>query len=189
MIASWTLRTALAALLVVGLSGCDDDPFRIIWTANPTNGTVYSLSLPQLNLPSAFSVVERRAYRVEASGSTGRWDLAFDIQGGQAVLLPPGALGVTSEARILAQPDQTFDGIRRAPSDLEQYAQSEPVPAVSGRVYIVRSGQQVGPFGTRCIYYSKLEITEVDLDGGSLSFRFDTNPACNDRSLRPDRES
>lgn len=188
MIASWTLRTALAVLLVAGLTGCDDDPFRIIWTSNPTEGSVYALSLPELNLPSAFSVVERRAYRVEASGSTGRWDLAVDIQGGQAFLLPPGALGVVAEARILPVPGETFDGIRRAPDDLDLYSRDEPVPAVEGRLYVVRSVQQVGAFGTRCIYYAKLEIVGVDLDRGSVTFRFDTNPVCNSRSLRPDRD-
>lgn len=188
MIASWTLRTALAALLTLGLAGCDDDPFRIVWTANPTDGLAYSLSLPELNLPTAFSVVERRAYRVEASGSTGRWDLAVDIRDGDALFLPPGALGIVSEARILPAPDETFDGITRAPADLELYSRNEAVPAVVGRLYVVRSSQQVGSFGTRCIYYSKLEVTGVDLQRGSVSFRFDTNPACNSRNLRPERD-
>lgn len=187
MIISRHLRTVLPVLLVVGLAACDDDPFRIIWTSNPTEGLAYSLSLPDLNVPSAYSLVERRPYRVETAGSTGRWDFAVDIRDGQAFLLPPGALGVTSEARILPVPDQTFDGIRRAPDNLDAYSRDQPVPAVVGRLYVIRTGQQVGPFGTRCIYYAKLTVEEVELDRGYVRFRFDVNPVCNSRGLQPDR--
>lgn len=179
------LVLALAALVLV--SGCDDDLFEQRWTANPQQGLIYALSRDELNVPSAFSVYERRAYRVEAVGSSGRWDLAFDIVAGQPVFLPPGALGISTEARLLARPGETFESIRRAPDDLELYSETEPVPVVEGQLYIVRTVQQIGIFGSRCVHYGKLLVEELDLQASSVEFRYDVNTICNSRRLQPDR--
>jgi len=182
-----TLRTAFAALLVVVLSGCGDDPFQQRWFSNTRTASLYSLSRPELNLPSAFGLYDGQSYRVEVAGSTGRWDLAFDLIGGAPVLLPPGALGVTGEARIIPLPGENFDTIERAPADLELYSSSQPVPVQLGQLYVVRTNQQIGPFGTRCTYFGKLVVDELDLARARLTFRYDVNPICNSRRLQPDR--
>jgi len=178
---------ALVVLLTSVLSGCDDDPFAQRWISNPQQGLIYALSRTELNVPSAFSLFERRTYRVEAAGSSGRWDLAFDVIDGRPVFLPPGALGIASEARILAQPGETFDGIQRAPEDLELYSETEAVPVQVGQLYVVRTVQQVGAFGSRCVYFGKLVVQKVDLVSSSVEFRYDLNTICNSRRLQPDR--
>ncbi len=179
------LVLALAAAVLV--SGCDDDLFQQRWTANPQDGLIFALSRDELNVPSAFSVYEGRTYRVEAPGSSGRWDLAFDIVDGQPVFLPPGAVGISSEARLLARPGETFESIRRAPDDLELYSEREPVPVVEGQLYVVRTAQQIGVFGSRCVYFGKLVVQELDLVSASVLFRYDVNTICNSRRLQPDR--
>lgn len=178
---------ALAVLLTTVLSACDDDLFQQRWISNPQVGVIYALSRTELNVPSAFSLFEGRTYRVEAAGASGRWDLAFDVVDGQPVFLPPGAVGISSEARILARPGETFEGIQRAPDDLELYSETEAVPVQVGQLYIVRTVQQVGAFGSRCVYFGKLVVQEVDLVSSSVEFRYDLNTICNSRRLQPDR--
>lgn len=179
------LVLALAAAVLV--TGCDDDLFEQRWTSNPQEGLIYALSRDELNVPSAFSIWEGRAYRVEAAGSSGRWDVAFDIVAGQPVFLPPGAVGISSEARVLARPGETFESIQRAPDDLEEYSETEPVPVVEGQLYVIRTVQQVGVFGSRCVYYGKLVVEDLDLVSASVEFRYDVNTICNSRRLQPDR--
>lgn len=181
-------RPFLALLLSsIALSGCEDDPFRIEWVALATEGRLYATSFGSPALDSGYNVVDRRSVRIETAGATGSWDFAFDVRGGRPVLLPPGALGVESDARIIAVPASTFDNIREAPGRIEEYSEREPVDAVPGRLYVVRSSEGVGYFGIRCLYYAKLVVDAVDVERGRLEFRVDTNPVCNSRNLRPDK--
>jgi len=180
--------TFLVGLLSLLLAGCGDDPFAIIWTANPQTASIFSVSREELNLGTGFSFNERRPLRIEAPGASGRWELAVDFQGGNPVLLPPGAFGIPGEARLLALPGETFDGVREAPEDLELYSRDQPLPAVPGQLYVVRTNQQLSAFGSRCVFYGKFLVEEVDAVQERLTFRFDTNIACNSRNLRPDRQ-
>ena len=55
---------------------------------------------------------------IESATATGTWDIALGTEGGQLVLLPPGALGVAgSTARIAPLTGTTFEQVREAPSD------------------------------------------------------------------------
>jgi len=179
------LALATLAWLVFGLTACGDDPFKIRWTIQPDTVLLYSLARPELNLLSGFSFINRIPVRIEAPNATGTWDVALDTRNGGLVLLPPGALGVESKARIAALPGATFAEVIEAPADTMLYEADEPVQVSMGTVYVVRTNQYVGSFGTRCVNYGKLEPLAVDADLGTLSFVFDGSPVCNDRKLIP----
>ncbi len=176
----------LTALLVLAASAaCGDDPFSIPWEQQPDTVLLYSLARPELNLEAGFSFFDRRRVRIESAGATGQWDVALDTREGQLVLLPPGALGIVSRARVAIIEAATFDEVKEAPSDTTAYVAAEPVPVRLGNVYVVQTDQRLGAFGTRCVYYAKMEPLDVDVPNGTLTFVFDTNPVCNDLRLVP----
>lgn len=184
----WSLRIrALLGVLVVPLAAlaCDDDLFQINWFANPQEATVYSLAVPELNLPTGFDFINRQTVRIESAQSVGRWDLAVDTQGGQLVFLPPDAFDVQSRAAVLLLPDTSFADVLQAPADTTLYSHEEPVPVDVGNVYVVRTRQVRGSFGRNCVYYAKLEPLSIDVALGRLTFVFDASPVCNDRRLIP----
>jgi hypothetical protein len=180
-------RTLLLSLVAfsVGLGACSDDPFIFPWLAAPDTVLLYSLARPEMNLEAAFNFKERIKIKVEAATATGTWDIAVDTRGGQMVLLPPGALGISSKARIAALSGQDFDDLVDAPSDTALYTASDPVPVSLASVYVVKTGQTPGIFGSACSYYAKLEPLVVDVAGGTLTFKFDASPVCNSLRLIP----
>lgn len=176
-------------MLPLAAAACDDDLFGPPrWFANPEEVTLYSLALPELNLPSAFDFIDRAAVRIESARAVGRWDVALDTEGGELVLLPPEALDVPSAARITVLEDTTFDGVLEAPADTALYSSEEPVPLALGNVYVVQTRQGRGSFGRACVFYAKLEPLSIDLELGKLTFVFDASPVCNDRALVPPDE-
>ncbi len=185
------LRTPAFAAFAVAFgvalaAGCNSNPYGIGWnTAIPDTVVLYSLARPELNLPSAFSFHQRTSYRVEDPNATGSWDIAVDTRDGQIVLLPPEALNIATGAGIAVLPGITLEQATEAPKDTMLYDTKEPVPIQTGNVYVIRSGRSVGLYGTYCRYYSKLEPLDIDVANGTLTFRFDSNPGCNDRALVP----
>lgn len=180
------LAVAMAAGIgVVALTSCGDDPFAVNWSAAPDTVLLYSLARPELNLVSGFNFRRRLTVRIEDPASTGSWDMAVDTRGGQIVLLPPGALGVESWARIAPMPGETFESLHEAPADTLLYTADEPVLATVGTAYAVRTERYAGAFGTRCVSYGKFEPLHIDPEDGILTFVFDVSPVCNDRRLIP----
>ena len=176
---------ALAALLAAGAAACGDDPYAVDWTAAPDTVLLYAMARPELNLPSGFDFYNRTAVVIEDAAATGLWDMAVDSRGGKIVLLPPGALGVSSKAQVAALRGRTFEDVLEAPADTALYTSRAPVPVELGTVYVWRSRQNYGYYGTSCVYYSKMEPLAMDPAGGTLTFVYDASPACNDRSLIP----
>jgi hypothetical protein len=176
---------ALAAALAVSLTACGDDPFSFDWDDAPDTAQIYSLARPELNIPTAFSFFDGLAYAVEVPNASGRWDLALDTQGGQLVLLPPGALGISARARVAPIPGVTYADVTQAPADTLLYEGDDPVPVEMGTVYVIRTNQRQGSFGSACTYYGKMEPVDFDVAGGSLTFRYVTSPICNSRDLVP----
>ncbi len=176
-----------AAAFVVSFwsAGCGDDPFRLQWVQDPDTALIYSLSRPELNLASAFDFHGRVAFAIEAPGSTGQWDVVLDHRDGRLVLMPPGAIGILSNARVAVFPGMTFDDVRKAPSDTAAYVSDQPVPVEFGTVYVVRTHRDRDQFGLSCLFYAKLEPIEIDVAAGTLTFVFDSNPLCNDLDLVP----
>ena len=177
---------ATVAALLMGLGACGDDPFSFRWDASPDTVQLYSLARPELNLQSGISFVPPPSTSiVEQPNSTGGWDIALDTRGAELVLLPPGALGITSRARISALGPVNFDDVVEAPEDTLLYEDDQPVSLSNGSVYIVRTNRRVGSFGSSCVYYAKLEPVTIDVTGGTLLLRFVASPVCNSRDLVP----
>jgi hypothetical protein len=179
---------ALAAALAAAplLTACEDDPFGFNdWELRPDTVFLYSLARPELNLSSGFNVNQRRLVRVEAAGSTGSWDFLVNTEDGRLVFLTPTAVGLDTQAAVVPIDGETFDGIREAPADTTLYVRDRAIEIELGQLYVLRTNQQTGSFGRRCVYYGKLEPLEVDPVGGTLRFRYDSSPLCNSRSLVP----
>lgn len=177
---------AAAAVGLAGVAACGDDPFAIQWSISPDTVLLYSLDRPEIGLPSGFNFYNRARIRIEQVNATGSWDIAVGRTDGAIVLLPPGALGVEGKARIASLTGVTFDEVIEAPADTTIYTAVEPVPVQQGTVYVIRTNQNVGAFGRRCVYYAKLAPLEIDAAEGTLSFVFDASPVCNDRKLIPE---
>jgi len=182
-------RAALAVFTAFAVgavaTACGDDPFAIRWSENPDTILLYSLARPELNLYSGFNFQSRFPVTVEGATSTGNWDVAVDTRGGQIVLLPPGALGIDSRAGIAELPGELFDEVIEAPNDTAAYTSTDPVAMHLGSIYVVRTNQSIGGYGTRCVYYYKVQPLVIDPDGGTLTFKFDGSPVCNDFKLIP----
>lgn len=185
--ARWTGVIAMAAALSMGFAGCGNDPFAFNWDDTPDTVLLYSLARPELNLQSGFAFLQGLRIRVEAPISTGAWDAAVDTRNGEIVLLPPGALGVVSSARITTLEGMTLEDVVRAPTDTLVYTADQPVPVRPGTIYIIKTNRATGSFGTSCVYYAKMEAVTIDVAAGSLLFRHVTNPVCNSQDLVPPR--
>lgn len=179
------VRRLACLLIVLVLAACDEDPFTIIWAASPDTAEVYSLARPELDLFSAFSFVQRTPVRIERSGAAELWDVAVDTRAEGLVLLPPGALGISSRARVTELAGLAFADVLEAPQDTLLYTASEAVQLRLNSTYIVRTGARGQAFGTPCSFYAKLEPLVIDVPSGLVRFVFDASPSCNDRSLVP----
>lgn len=179
------LLASLTVAGAVGFAACGDDPFAVDWIESPDTVLLFALARPELNLPSGFDFYNRTSVVVEGANATGSWDMAVDARGGKVVLLPPGSLGVSSKAQVAALEGRTFAEVTEAPADTALYVSRAPVPVEMGTIYVWRSRQASGYYGTSCVYYSKMEALEIDPGGGTLKFVFDSSPVCNSRSLIP----
>jgi hypothetical protein len=181
-------RSFAALALVTGLvalSACGDDPFRFDWVENPRETVLYSLDRDERNRPTAFEMRQGQRVILESVGAAGLWDFALDTRDGQLVFLPPRSVGVQSRAGLAEFTDTRFDELREAPGDTAAYTTRSPVPVRLGSVYAVRTRQQSGAFGEACVYYGKVQPLEIDVEAGTLLFRFDTSPDCNNPRLVP----
>ena len=184
-----SMRRAAALISVgaalVGVTSCDD-LVGLPWVSEPEIARVYTISNPVPNLPSAFDFVGRQAVRIEAPEATGNWDTAFDSNGLDFSILPPGAIGLPeAEVGIARIDDVSFSDVIVAPADQELYATDRPVALELGVVYVVRSREGVGPLGESCSWFAKLEPIELNHSSGFVRFAYDTNPNCGDPALVP----
>lgn len=176
---------ALVAALATGLAACGDDPFAFNWSDRPDTVVLYSMARPEMTVPSGFNFYAKQKVPVEAPNATGNWDVALDTREGDLVFLPPGALGIQSRARVAPLQGIPLADVTEAPADTLAYIAADAVPLELGTTYVVRTSQRTGSFGTRCVYYAKVEAVAIDVAEGQLTFRHVTNPVCNDRRLIP----
>jgi hypothetical protein len=111
--------------------------------------------------------------------------VAVDTRDAQLVLLPPGAFGIVSRARIAPLGAIPFEDVLEAPEDTLLYVADTPVPVTMGTVYVVKTNQSLGSFSSSCVYHAKVEPVAIDVAQGTLTFRYVTNPVCNSRDLVP----
>lgn len=179
-------RLLALTLTVLFSAGCGDDPLGVTkWIARTDTVTIYSLARPELNLLSAFNFHERTPIRIESVEAAARWDIALDTRGGKLVILPPGALGVTSQGRILQLPGETFATVVEAPKDTVLYTATQALPVVLNALYIVKTDLRPTEFGGNCAFYAKMSPIAFDVAAGSMTFIHDSSPICSDRRLIP----
>jgi len=147
---------------------------------------LYSLARPELNLPSGYDFVDRRELEIQQPGATGLWDLLVDTQDGQLVFVPPGALGIDSEVMILPIPDMAFDDLLTAPEDSTLYTRDQPVSIETSSVYVLRTHEGPSRFGVPCVFWGKIQPTEIDLALETVQFIYDVSILCDDRGLVPE---
>ena len=182
-----SLVTNVAVLVLLAATACSDDPFEIRWDLQADTVLLYSLARPEMNMDSGFNFRPGTLgpVRIEAATATGTWDIALDTRGGELVLLPPSALGVSSAARLAAIPGKRREEVVEAPADTTVYSVDQPVPVRSGTVYVIRTDRAPGAFGSRCFYYARFEPIQIDVENGNLTFVYDASPVCNSRRLIP----
>jgi hypothetical protein len=180
-------RAGRLLVLVAALASaaCDDELLDPSWVAAADTAVLYSLARPELQLESAFNLIERRTVAIEQPAAATQWDIALDTRAAQLVLLTPNALGITSRARIAALPGQSFDLVVEAPADTLLYTATNPVPLQLTATYVVRTDSRSTSIGGGCSYYAKLQPLTIDVPTGRLQFKYETNPFCNDRRLVP----
>jgi hypothetical protein len=183
--AGFVVVLLLGAALTVGLQACGETLVDTPWTARVDTATLYSLANPNLALSSAYDFFDRTRVHVEQAGMQRAWDLALDTRGGTLVLVPPGALGIDSKARVAALPGQSFAQVQEAPADTLVYSSKTPVPLDLNTTYVVHTDLRSSPFGLTCQYYAKMQPISIDPAAGTMRFISDTSPICNDRRLVP----
>lgn len=155
-----------------------------MWFDTPDTTQLFSLRTPmELQLNAGFNFRQRAPVRIEEPGATGNWDVALDTQGGELVLLPPGALGITARAAIVSLGAMPFGDVRQAPGDTLVYNLDDPVTLTLNHVYVVRTNRQLGSFGNTCVYYAKLSPVVLDPVAGYMDFEYVASPVCNNRDL------
>lgn len=171
----------VALVAIAGLSGCGDatEPTLIPIPDEAREAMLVDVGAGALADPSAFDVITGEAVRTDLFFG---WDFVFQVtEDGSTVLWPRGALtGEGLDAGLQASLF-TFDELREAPED--GYTNLESVPVAVGDVFAVQSRRDPVYGSAKCRRYAKVEVLEIDLDGGTLSFRHLVNPNCEKRKL------
>lgn len=172
-----TLATPLA------LTGCEDAFEPAVWGNFPDTVDLYSLARGEyVDRPGAYDFLLLGGLPVVVE-SLKRDPFSFDIavtedEEGNFLLLPTGFFPEANvRPGILADSTASFDGLARAPR--EGYITTEPVPADTTVVYVVRSR-----VARACLRYAKMEILALRPDG-VMTIRTLVNPNCGDRNLVP----
>lgn len=172
----------LAIVLTVVLLACDD-PFAGLLQPVPevpSEASLTDLRTGRLQDPPAFDLLFGTPVRIDL---TDQWDFLYRVtEGGQAELLPFGALADSTSEAGLQRATQSFEGIRTAP--IEGYVEEAPVPVSEGDVLLARTRRDPSQL-FRCRRYAKVEILEIDAAAGRITFRYLVNPNCEDRVLVP----
>jgi len=167
---------------------CGDplEPTLIPVPDEPETAVLVELTGGPLAESSAFDVITALPTRTDLFPG---WDFAFDVlPAGTAVLWPRGTIvegedPVDAGLQIL---DLEFEAIRAAPES--GYTRFDPVPIAVGDVLVVQSRRDPSLGSIRCRRYGKIEITDLDASGGTVTFRHLVNPNCEKRTLIPGAE-
>ncbi len=175
---------AIAAAALV--SGCNDTTSLYSWTGTPDTVTIASASRVSLaGLGSGFDITTRTPVIIERLGAGQSYDFALTEQSGGFYLSPVGEFfGQSLRAGINTTTATDLTSVKSAPTDSASYAQTTPVQAKAGGVYIVRS-RRVNCLYTTGSYYAKMRVISIDSAAGTMKFEMVQNPNCGDTSLQP----
>ncbi len=172
-------RFLAATWMAMSLPGCGDSPVGVPVPDEPGEATLADFRTGPLVEPSAFSWIVLSTVRTDQSS---QWDFAFALEtDGTAQLFP--------RASVLEQPSTaglqivpvSFDDLTRAPQG--GYITDEPVTVQVGDVLAAVSRRQCGSLAF--VRYGKLEILDIDLIRGRLTFKQLANPNCENPNLVP----
>ena len=175
---------SLAAIVVASACGSSTEPVLIPVPDETREAELVDVSMGAIAEPSAFDVITAETVRTDQFSG---WDFLFQITEDDAAVLWPRAAVVEEDLDAgLQQVFVDFDALREAPED--GYTNLESVPIAVGDVFAVRSRRDPA-FGTvRCRRFAKIEILEIDMTAGTVSFEHLRNPNCEKRTLVPGAE-
>jgi hypothetical protein len=171
---------AALALSALVATGCGNSGLLAPVADSASIATLSDFRSSDLGSPSAFDMIAGLAVRTDI---TAGWDFLYYVTSDGTMQLRPRdmVLGGTSGQGI-QKVTESFDGLTEAPSG--GYTTDKPVTVSEGDVLAVvsRSNPQ---YAVQCRYFMKMKITSVDTAAGTLTFRYLTNPNCEQRILQP----
>lgn len=167
--------------LILLVAACSDSfaAFLLTVPETPSEATLFDFTTGRLQDPSAFDVVGDRPVRVD---QTNQWDFLFRVVDGVGEFVPFSALADSVTEAGIRTATEAFEGILEAPR--QGYESSDPVPVGIGDVIFVRSRRNRTQI-LICNQFLKLEILDLDVMNGSITFRYLRNPNCGDTVLEP----
>jgi len=177
---------AVALVVIAGLSACGSptEPLLIPIPDEPSEAVLADVSTGALADPSAFDVISAESVRTDQFSG---WDFVFQItEEGSALLWPRAAIVGEDEDAGLQQLSVTFDALIEAPEN--GYTHLDSLPVAAGDVFAVRSRRDPAFGSVRCRRFAKVEVLEIDVQEGTMSFRHLVNPNCEKRKLVPGAE-
>lgn len=172
-------RLLAATWIAMSLPGCGDSVVGLPVPEEPGEATLADFRTGPLVEPSAFSWIVLSTVRTDQSG---QWDFAFALEADGTARLYP-------RASVLEQPSTaglqivpvSFEDLTVAPED--GYITDEPVAVKVGDVLAAVSRRECGSLSF--VRFGKLEILDIDLIRGRLTFKQLANPNCENRNLSP----
>ena len=164
-----------------GVAACDDpfSEFLIDVPDEPSEALLFDFFTGRLQDPSAFDAIGNGVVRVD---QTTQWDFLFAIENQVARLLPFSGITDSTSQAGLQRSSRTFEEVLVAPE--QGYETTTPLDVDVGDVIIVKSRRDRTQI-LICNQYVKLEVIEIDLEAGTILFRYLRNPNCGDRVLEP----
>lgn len=177
---------AAGLLLVVACGNTlGPPPATCLTCANYVDTTsLFALDGTGVGLASAYDMLSAPPGPVNTEHEVNGFDFVFNITaGGQAVLLPSGAIPGLSKASGLELTGQQFDSIRTAPTG--GYADSTAVNIQPGSVLIARSRPTTCSYGPTVYEYAKARILAVDTVARRMDMEILVDRNCGYRDLQP----
>jgi len=170
---------SLVAILGLAACGSGTEPILIPVPDETREASLVDVSTGSIADPSAFDAITGEAVRTDQFSG---WDFVFQIaEDGSTLWWPRSAIIEENEDSGLQHVSLGFDELREAPED--GYVQFESVPISVGDVFAARSRRDPAFGSVRCRHFAKVEILELDLGEGTVSFRHLVNPNCEKRTL------
>jgi hypothetical protein len=174
----WFFALPLALLACSDSNGLPDPTLSNVERSE----TLYALVGTPVATPSGYSLDGSRRIRTDI---TDAFDFAYNIEpDGRHVFLPRAALGIDTSATLnpgfQRREAQSFEAITDAPSN--GYITDQVVPVAVGDRFVVRS-RIVCNIGVP--KYGKLEVTNFDPVGKTVTFRVLINENCGFKGLEP----
>ena len=186
--ARFTPRVVLGAVLALSLGACKEFTSIDASYANVTNSeTLYALNGSPPGAANAMKFFDGIANRADQGFA---YDVAFDINAdGDVVVIPAKALATWFSNPYsvgLKAVGGSFESVTSAPKD--GYRADTAMTVHANQVFIIESRDQ---FGTCAYslkgqsYYTKVMITDIDVDHRRIDMVFTANRNCGFRSFEP----